>query len=277
MSMGILMAGLAPHPPVIIPEIGGERRLEATRTIKALAELAGEVKEQQPDLLITISPHGPVFTDAISILDQEVLQGDFADFGYPAVGLAAATDSEFIKSLRNNSAAAGIEVISLATADLATYNYPNRLDHGVLVPLYFIRQAGLVSPIVPITMGLLAYQRLYDFGLVIRQTLAEMKIKAVVIASGDLSHRLKPGAPAGFNPRGKEFDQRVLSHLEKGQYGELLKIESQLVEKAGECGLRPLIIMLGSLQGLSFRAEIKSYQGPFGVGYAVVGFYPPLN
>ena len=275
--MGILMAGLAPHPPVIIPEIGGERRLAATRTIKALAELAGEVKEQQPDLLITISPHGPVFTDAISILEQEVLQGDFADFGYPAVSLAAATNSGFIESIRNNSAAAGIEVISLATADLATYNYPNRLDHGVLVPLYFIRQAGLASPIVPITMGLLAYQRLYDFGLLIQQTLAEMKIKAVVIASGDLSHRLKPGAPAGFNPRGKEFDQRVLSHLEKGQYGELLKIESQLVEKAGECGLRPLIIMLGSLQGLSFRAEIKSYQGPFGVGYAVVGFYPPLN
>jgi len=96
----------------------------------------------------------------------------------------------------------------------------------------------------------------------------------VVIASGDLSHRLKPGAPAGFNPRGREFDETLMRLLEKGKYKEVLEMDPVLIEKAGECGLRPIIIMLGVLNGGNFRAEVKSYEGPYGVGYGVAGFYP---
>lgn len=272
--MGILMAGLSPHPPIIIPEIGGRRREEVRSTISSLEELAKEIKALEPDLLITISPHGPVFTDAISILDLEHIEGDFSDFACPGIKMEVETNPGFIKRLKERAVEEGIEVITLSSTELENYNLAARLDHGVLVPLYFLQKAGLNSPVIPITMGLLAYKKLYDFGLVIQQILEEMDINAVIIASGDLSHRLKPGAPAGFNPRGKEFDERLIALIKKEDYEAILKLDTQLIEKAGECGLRPLIIMLGSLRGLPFKSEVKSYEGPFGVGYAVIGFYP---
>jgi len=272
--MGILMAGLSPHPPLIIPEIGGMRRGEVRKTIDSLEELAEEIVRVEPDLLITISPHGPVFSDAISIFDQLIIKGDFSDFACPEVKMEVKIEPAFINKLKEAAEEKDIELIMLSSPELYNYNLPSRLDHGVMVPLYFLKQAGLDVPVIPITMGLLGYQELYDFGLVIQNTLDQMDLQAVILASGDLSHRLKPGAPAGFNPRGREFDERLIELIKEQDYQAILEIDSKLIEKAGECGLRPIIIMLGSLRGLPFRSEVKSYEGPFGVGYAVVGFYP---
>lgn len=272
--MGIIMAGLSPHPPLIIPEIGGKRRHEVQKTIDSLEELAEEIKAKDADLLITISPHGPVFTDAISILDREHLAGDFSDFSCPQVELEVVNKPDFIKKLKENAAQKDIEVITLSNADLEKFNFPAKLDHGVMVPLYYIQKSGVEVPVVPITMGLLDYQKLYEFGQLINTTLESRGENAVIIASGDLSHRLKPGAPAGYNPRGQEFDDKLVKLLQKEKYQDILNIDPQLIEKAGECGLRPLIIMLGAISNKHFKSDVKSYQGTFGVGYSVVGLYP---
>ncbi|MFP4016985.1 MAG: AmmeMemoRadiSam system protein B, partial [Halanaerobiales bacterium] len=268
--MSIIMGALTPHPPIIIPEIGKGRREEVRKTINSLEELGKEIKEKNPDILITISPHGPVFTDAISILDQEELEGDFSDFACPGVGMSVTTDQAFIQKIKENAQDSHIEVITLSTADLEKYNYPGKLDHGVMVPLYFIKEeTDLPVPVIPITMGLLEYEKLYSFGKVIQRTVDEMDLEAVIVASGDLSHRLQPGAPAGFNPLGEEFDRKLIELLDKELYEDVLDIDPHLIEKAGECGLRPLIIMLGALAGREFESEVKSYEGPFGVGYGV--------
>lgn len=272
--MSIVMAALTPHPPLIIPEIGKENREGIRRTINSMEELSEEIKRKEPDIIITISPHGPVFTDAISILDQEKLEGDFSDFACPEVRLEIKTDQNFIKKIRENSKKKEIEVMTLSSTELLKYNYPARLDHGVLVPLYFIQETGIDVPVIPITMGLLGYEKLYAFGKIIEATITEMGLEAVIVTSGDLSHRLKPGAPAGYNPQGELFDRTLIELLKKEQYQDVLKIDSRLIEKAGECGLRPIIIMLGAFSGQRFRSEVKSYEGPFGVGYGVVGFYP---
>ncbi|MFW5991836.1 MAG: AmmeMemoRadiSam system protein B [Halanaerobiaceae bacterium] len=272
--MGILMAGLSPHPPLIVPEIGKERRSAVKKTIQNLEELAAEIVECDPDILITISPHGPVFSDAIGVMNQPELSGDFSDFSCPEVELTVKTDENFISVLKKNAERSGIELISLSSGGLRKYNYPCKLDHGVLVPLYFMKEAGLNVPVIPITMGLLSYEKLYKFGGTIQETISEQDLNAVIVASGDLSHRLKPGAPAGYNPRGEEFDKRLINLLSEEKYKQVMEIDSRLIEKAGECGLRPIIIMLGALQGLSVSSEVKSYEGPFGVGYGIVGFYP---
>lgn len=272
--MAILMSALTPHPPLAIPQIGRENRLEVRDTIESMEELAREIKEKDPDLLITISPHGPVFADAISILNLEKLQGDFADFACPEVKIIVETDQEFISKLKENAVKEEVELITLGEADLARYNYPPRLDHGVMVPLYFILETGLDVPVIPITMGLLEYEKLFRFGGVIDRIVEEMGLRAIIIASGDLSHRLKPGAPAGYNPYGEKFDRELIELLRNRQYRAVLEMDQLTIEKAGECGLRPTIIMLGAIDRRNFSSEVKSYEGPFGVGYAVVGFYP---
>ena len=48
-----------------------------------------------------------------------------------------------------------------------------------------------------------------------------------------------------------------------------LTYSSDFTEAAAECGLRSFIIMAGALSGLAIEAELLSYEGTFGVGYAV--------
>ena len=273
--MGIIKAALVPHPPLIIPQIGGERRKEVNSTIDSLKELSSEVVEADPDLLITISPHGPVFQDAVSVLAQEEVYGDFGDFGCSQVFFREQTDLDFVDLLQRKAGESNIELISLSGKQRGRGGriQNNELDHGVMVPLYYLKEAGLEMPLVAITMGLLPYEKLFKFGYQIKKTVEEAGKRAVVVASGDLSHRLKPGAPAGYNPRGAKFDRKLVELLEEKKFSEILDMDQSLVKKAGECGLRPLIIMLGSLKGEQITVDIKSYEGPFGVGYAVAGFY----
>lgn len=48
---------------------------------------------------------------------------------------------------------------------------------------------------------------------------------------------------------------------------DLITFDLNLSEKAGECGLRSLMIMAGTLDRLDINTRVLSYQGPFGVGY----------
>ncbi len=48
----------------------------------------------------------------------------------------------------------------------------------------------------------------------------------------------------------------------------------ELRENAGECGYRPIVMMLGALDGMEFSSQVFGYEGPFGVGYLVAGFRP---
>ena len=89
------------------------------------------------------------------------------------------------------------------------------------------------------------------------------------MASGDLSHRLTPDAPAGFNPRGHHFDEQVVAAFHAGSAGDLLSIPESLLIAAGECGYRSLVVLFGVLSGRHYTTRVLSYEGPFGVGYLV--------
>lgn len=270
--MGIVAAGLSPHPPLIIPEVGGARLQDVQKTVESLQEMAQDIVDTQPDLLITISPHGPVFRDAIAVIDLPRLEGDFIDFGSPQASYEVESDLNFIEKLTEKADENNIQLVRLGKKELSNYGLRNELDHGVLVPLHYLKEAGLDIPLVALSMGLLDYNTLYKFGNLLDQVLEEMGLDGAVVASGDLSHRLKPGAPAGYNPRAEEFDKELVSLLKAEKFEEVLKIDKSLIEKAGECGLRPLIIALGVLKNYNVKSDLKSYEGPFGVGYAVCSF-----
>ncbi|MGM0471852.1 MAG: AmmeMemoRadiSam system protein A [Bacillota bacterium] len=275
---GVVAAGLSPHPPVAIPEIGRDKLSEIQDTCAGMEELASRVKESNPDLVITISPHGPVFSDAISILNLERLTGDFGQFGLADLELefqlAEDVVAELVQATSQEDLVGGdIEVARIDRGAAKKFEIEPQLDHGVLVPLYYLVEEGLDDiPLVPITMGMLAYEELYQFGKIIQLVAQKLDYDIAVIASGDLSHRLTPDAPAGFNPQAKEFDQQLVDALAEDRVDDIFGLDKDLIEKAGECGLRPIIIMLGALDGLAVKPELLSYEGPFGVGYGVVSY-----
>ncbi|MBS3810867.1 MAG: AmmeMemoRadiSam system protein B [Halanaerobiales bacterium] len=265
--MSLLMAGLSPHPPLAIPDIGQSSLKKVSDTIKSLKELGHEIVESDPELLITISPHGAVMREAISIIDQEVTRGDFRDFGYSNISFAMDVDLHFIDLLKKNAAGEGLNTISLQDRN------GTHLDHGVLVPLYYLKQAGLKDiPLVAINMTFWDYSELYKFGKIVNKTIEECDVKAVAIASGDLSHKLKPGAPAGYDENAEKFDKTLVKHIKNNELEKIKDMNKGMIHRAGECGHRPMVILTGILSEHTVETDLKSYEGPFGVGYAVASF-----
>ena len=87
------------------------------------------------------------------------------------------------------------------------------------------------------------------------------------MASGDLSHKLKPDGPYGFAPEGPAFDDAVTKAMASGNFLEFLTMDASLCERAAECGLRSFQIMAGALDGLAVAPRLLSHEGTFGVGY----------
>ena len=161
---------------------------------------------------------------------------------------------------------------------LEDHNFPailtshKNLDHGVSVPLFFLAKHTPDIQITPISFSLLDLKTHFDFGKIISEEIHQTNQRIAVIASGDLSHKLTKAAPAGYSPQGKVFDKKLVELIQKKETESILKLDDALIEDAGECGLRSIIILLGILNRKKYTPEILSYEGPFGIGYLVANY-----
>lgn len=271
--MGMLLSSyIFPHPPIIVPEIGKGEEFEAQKTINGCKQAALDIKEKNPDTIVIITPHGPVFKDAVSISVEKSLGGSFGNFRCPNVKFIFENDMDLVNNVLKFSEGRNIRIARLGPELSFRFNITNELDHGALVPLYYITKEVNDFKIVHISIGFLSYQELFEFGEVIEEAIEKIKRNVVVVASGDLSHRLIPGAPAGYSKRGKEFDELFVRLVGEGRFNEIMTLDQELIEEAGECGLRSFIIMFGCLKKYEFKPQVLSYEGPFGVGYCVAKF-----
>ncbi|MBP2637366.1 MAG: 3,4-dihydroxyphenylacetate 2,3-dioxygenase [Firmicutes bacterium] len=263
---------LMPHPPIMIPEVGNQELEHIKATVEAAQQVAEIFKEGNPQTVVIITPHGPVFEDAVAISIHPRLKGSMAQFGVPELVLGFETDNLLIKNIIRNCQRLGVNLTELTDDIAKTYRIPLHLDHGAFVPLYYLTKAGFKGQIVHLSVGMLSYEEMYTFGKAVQAAISHMDKRVAVIASGDLSHRLTPDAPAGYSPKGAEFDRQVVTALESLDVKALLNMDSNLIEEAGQCGLRPVFFLLGVMGGLDAEVVASSYEGPFGVGYAVVAF-----
>lgn len=263
----ILGAYLSPHPPIIVEEIGRGEEEGAKKTIEGVRKVALDIKEKSPSIIILVTPHGPLFSDAIAISYEETLTGSFGNFGRPDLKFTFHNNKSLVEDIVNR---AGKEDIMMAKVDRnfsSRYGVDPHVDHGALVPLYFVNKEYEGYDLVHITYGLLPPAKLYRFGTIIQEAVLASDEKAVFIASGDLSHRLMKSAPAGYSPKGKVFDKKIVELLKNNDFQGIANFDLELAEAAGECGLRSLIVMSGFLDGFRKETQVYSYEGPFGVGY----------
>jgi AmmeMemoRadiSam system protein A len=267
--MSIVFRAITPHPPILLREIGGKEVDKIKNTELAMKELAERMKKSRPEVLLIISPHGMVFSDALGILAIEDLIGNLSNFGKPSLQFHCKNDLSLVQSLVKAGEEAGLPVVAMDEELASVYNFSYDLDHGVLIPLNFFLEAGIDVPLIPMSIGMLPYEEMYAYGKAIAKACDRSGKRVAFVASGDLSHRLTKEAPAGYHPRGEEFDREVQKALQAGDVRKLVQMERGLIECAGECGLRPIITLLGTLDGYDFATDILSYEGPFGVGYMV--------
>ncbi|MDY6826962.1 MAG: AmmeMemoRadiSam system protein A [Bacillota bacterium] len=268
------LIGIAPHPAIIIPSIGRSELPKVKDTVEGMRSLAARFREAKPELLIIITPHGQVLREGPAVSIQAKLHGDFGQFGFPDIKLSFQTDEQLVAILKEETEREPLKPVFLEDR-FFRFSGRYELDHGAMVPLYFLQEAGLDIPGLHMAFGFNPYHDLYRFGSALRRAVERRGLPAAVLASGDLSHRLIPGAPAGYSPRGAEFDQKLIEYIRDKKVDDLLSFDPGLVEEAGECGLRSFIIALGMIAGSDYRPEIFSYEGPFGVGYLVAALHPP--
>ena len=155
----------------------------------------------------------------------------------------------------------------------SSYNIPASWI-GAFGPLYFVNKYFTGYRLVTMGVSHLPFHELYAFGIAMQRAIESQEKDVVIIASGDLSHRLKADGPYGYHPSGPELDKTITTLIAKGDVEGLFTIDPALIREGGECGLRSIIMAMGALDGQGFKPKVLSYEGPFGVGYCVASIEP---
>ena len=213
--MGIPAGIMVPHPPLIVPAVGrGEERVIAA-TVGAYERAAAFVMSFAPETLIVVSPHTAMYADYFHVSPGAGASGNFAQFGAPQEAFEVSYDAEFVRALEAAAGKSGFPAGTLGERD-------KRLDHGVMVPLYFLsRAADKLPKVVRVGLSGLPLAEHYKFGRLIAETAEKLGRRAVAVASGDLSHKLKADGPYGFSPDGPKYDERVMEVMGRAAFGDL--------------------------------------------------------
>jgi len=265
MDVGLVYGCVSPHPPILVPAVAGPRVEQVRQTRDALMRVADDILRTAPDALVLVSPHAPINPYSMSACAAGRYSGSFDAFGAPSIRLSAPGDPDLLAALESECRALDVPLRRTGHGE-GTHS----LDHGATVPLFFLQSVGVRSALLLLSFSALDVDTHRRFGMAIAAAARTSGKRVVLIASGDLSHRLSPGAPAGFSPRGREFDEAIVSSLRGGDRNAILSMDGDLLYEAGECGYRSLVIALGALPEAGI--EVLSYEAPFGVGYMVARF-----
>ena len=266
----ILGAYALPHPPLAVPVVGRGQEAEIKDTLLAFSQVSKEITNLNPDTLIFITPHGTVYSDYFHISPGGKAVGDFLRFGVSGFRIESEYDEALVQEITRYATNSNLPAGTEGERD-------GSLDHGVTVPLWFIRQAtgdnkDGDNKIVRISQSGMSPMEHYRLGQVIAEASGKTNRRVVLIASGDLSHKLTSSGPYGYAPEGPEFDKTVVNALKTGDFSQLFNITDKKRQAAAECGYNSFMVLAGCLDGKEFDAKLLSYEGPFGVGYAVASF-----
>lgn len=256
----LVFAGIAPHPPIMVPEVGRDAIAEVSGSIEAMRELTARIIESGAETVVLVSPHAPLDMRAFVAYQDAQLYGDFANFRAPDARVEVPLDVEMLNAISRAAAEEDFEVLGIRG-----YN----LDHGTAVPLYFLLRNGWRGRVVALGYSFLSNESHLRFGSCIRRAAEEVGRPIAFIASGDLSHRLKPEAPAGYNPQAYLFDQEIVGAIRDATPERIVEIDQDLRRIAGECGYRSMLVAFGVTEKMPRACEVLNYEAPFGVGYLV--------
>ena len=265
--MALEAAYMVPHPPMIVPQVGRGSEKQVAETIRSYEAVAAEIAAIRPETVIVTSPHAVMYADWFHISPGKEARGDFGRFGAPEASFRETYDAELVQRICALAKEAGFPAGTEGEKD-------RRLDHGTMVPLYFIEQRYKDFRLVRTGLSGLSLTEHYAFGQIIQRAVEETGRKAVLVASGDLSHKLQEYGPYGFAKEGPEYDERIMDAAGRAAFGEMLAFDEHFCEKAAECGHRSFVIMAGALDGLEVEAKAYSHEDVTGVGYGICSFHP---
>lgn len=267
--MPLIKSAILPHSPLLIPEIGRANYDFLGQTIIAYQKIQEQLANLQPETIIIITPHGLSGND-FNINTAPEMEINLQDFGFIPPKTIFPGDLLLADQIKN-------QLRGEFPAHLSSEMF---LDYGSAIPAYLLRPNGKNFKIITITPPEGAeLEACYLFGQKLKEIINSSPKKIAVISSSDLSHRLKKKSPGGYSPKGTKFDNKLIEYLNDPETAaeNILKIDRKLIAEAGECGLRPIIILLGIISGENLEAKTMAYQTDFGVGYLSLEFKEEKN
>src|SRR3712207_1871318 len=135
----LVFVGVAPHPPIMVPEVGGARVAEVRASVDAMRDLTERIKASGAETVVLVSPHAPLERSSFVAYGGARLRGDFANFRAPQAIVEAPLDEELLRAIQQAAAEERYPVNALE---------PRELDHGTAVPLYFLLLNGWAGRVV---------------------------------------------------------------------------------------------------------------------------------
>lgn len=265
--MSVIAGFMVPHPPMIVPQVGRGSEAQIEDTIRAYEKIADEIAALEPETIVITSPHSVMYADYFHISPGSSARGSFSSFGAPAVRFDESYDEELVGEICRIADEEDFPAGTLGERDPA-------LDHGTMVPLWFIRKRYGKGRIVRIGLSGLPLIDHYRLGQIIQKASESTGRRIVFVGSGDLSHKLQDHGPYGFAEEGPEYDERIMDVMGRAAFGELFDFDESFCDRAAECGHRSFVIMAGAFDGQAVKAEKLVHQDVTGVGYGICTFRP---
>ena len=276
--MPIVGAFMVPHPPIMLPEVGRGEEEKIEATTRAYRQVADEIAALKPDTIIISSPHSIMYADYFHISPGRSAHGDMGRFRASQVRFDVEYDTDLVEEICAISDSYGQESDDIKSMEIQGFpagtmgERDPELDHGTLIPLYYIKEKYDNFKIVRIGLSGLSLPMHYEMGQIIQQAVEKTGVRVVYVASGDLSHKMKEDGPYGFAKEGPEYDERIMEVCGSGEFDRLLDFDEVFCEKAAECGHRSFVMMAGALDGIAVSAKKLSHEATFGVGYGICTF-----
>lgn len=264
--MEILGAFMVPHPPLIVEEIGGEKIEKIKKTRDSYIQIAKEIGKLKPDTIIVSSPHAPLYSDYFYLPAGDMAIGSFSNFGADNVKFNQKYDVSLIEEIERIS-----RENNFPCGRVKSYE---DLDHGTMVPLYFINKFLSNYNLVVVGLSGISLDANYEMGKIIFEAVNNLDRRVVYVASGDLSHKLQENGPYGYIEEGPIYDNRIMDVMSNAKFEELLEFDLDFLDKAAECGHRSFIMMSGFLSNINVISKCYSHEDVTGVGYGICSYYP---
>lgn len=261
----MISAVIMPHPPIARKLVGRGEEEKIRHTLDAYRSASEQIAEYAPETIVIISPHNIFFRDAFYVSPGETYRDSLARFGAPADRISVPYDTELRDELVKLMSEKHIPVVQ-------DRRYADEADHGSLIPLLFVNEVYPNYRVVRIAPSMLSDETLIETGRLIERAAAHLGRKITIIASGDLSHKLLAEGPYGYVKEGPEFDQRVTEMMRSGNLKAFREFTPEFRDRCAECGLPGFIMLSGALENYHIQPDFLSYEGTFGVGYAICTF-----
>ena len=261
--VGVVGGALVPHAPQFfsLPDTEDKALVERVRT--KLGEVGKRLAALEPDIwIIVANDHASQFllhcTPQFAFHLGSEVKGSFVgrDFRWTV-------QSDLAMKLLLHMQEEGFDPAFTNNADI---------DYAFGIPLTFL---GVNAPILPLYINSYvppqpSMQRSFAFGQALARGVAAAGVKAVIIASGGMSHF--PGTERYSNPE-VDFDRQVFDIVASGNLRYLLGLDARKLDDTGNVELRSWALAGGMLG--ERKADIASFDPSWHHTYATIAWFSP--